>query len=263
LGSCSKLEDSGHPQRSSKAKSKGPDLSAPVIIFEDESELVVAVFKRITYDKTGYLHHALENTMHVPPPTDYQDTLSAPLPPSTFADSITTSRFPAPIHPLCLARVVYPDWHERRLEAGGKRIIPTFNSRHFSFDLLPLSHISCSTRQIPGTVVLICFRRREFKAVRKARTSHIAFSDKLIRLKSELATVFEIANEAIGRETLTKDAAQLQQKVWDQCIVFSDLKRRVPSLSMKEDEEPLVDDECVPKKPKVEPQVPAQSVSIG
>jgi enhancer of polycomb-like protein len=57
----------------------------------------------------------------------------------------------------------------------------------------------------------------------------------------------------ISRETLKKEAAQLQQDVWHQRIVFSDLKRKFPSLSTKEDEELLVDKERVPKKPRVEP----------
>ena len=99
----------------------------------------------------------------------------------------------------------------------------------------------------------ICFRRREIKAVRKTRASHVTFSDKLIRLQNELATAFEIANEVIVRETLKKDAAQSHQEVWNQRIVFSDLKRKFPSLSTKEDEELLIDKERVPKKPKVEP----------
>lgn len=99
----------------------------------------------------------------------------------------------------------------------------------------------------------ICFRRREIKAVRKTRASHVTFSDKLIRLQNELTTAFDIANEAIARESLKKEAAQLQQEVWNQRIAFSDLKRKFPTLSTKEDEELLVDKERVPKKPKVEP----------
>ena len=99
----------------------------------------------------------------------------------------------------------------------------------------------------------ICFRRREIKAVRKTRASHVTFSDKLIRLQNELSTALDIANEVISRETLKKEAAQLHQEVWNQRISFSDLKRKFPTLSTKEDEELLVDKERIPKKPKVEP----------
>ena len=131
------ISRSGHSQRSSKAKGKEPDLSAPVVMSEDEFELVMAVFEKVTYDKTEYLHHALENGMPFPPFTDYQDTFSAPLPSSMFADFIAPSWLPAPAYLLRLARVVYPHWRERRLEAGGKRIIPTVNVCPFSLDSSP------------------------------------------------------------------------------------------------------------------------------
>jgi len=98
----------------------------------------------------------------------------------------------------------------------------------------------------------ICFRRREIKAIRKTRASHVTFPDKLIHLQNELISTFEIANEVIARETLKKEAAQLQQEVRNQQITFSNLKRNFPTLSAKEDEELLVDKERIPKKPKVE-----------
>ena len=133
---------SGHSQRSSKAKGKEPDLSAPVSMSEDEFELVMAVFEKVTHDKTEYLHHALENGMPFPPFTDYQDTFSAPLSPSMFADFITPSWLPAPAHLLRLGRVVFPHWRERRLEAGGKRIIPAVNVCLFCFHSMPSPHAS-------------------------------------------------------------------------------------------------------------------------
>ena len=244
---------SGHSQRSSKAKGKEPDLSAPVSMSENEFELMMAVFEKVTHDKTEYLHHALETGMPFPPFTDYQDTFSAPLSPSMFADFITPSWLPAPAHLLRLARVVYPHWRERRLEAGGKRIIPTVNvCPPLSISYPSLTHLQLDETDTRNESY-ICFRRREIKAVRKTRASHVTFSDKLIRLQNELTTAFEIANEVISRETLKKEAAQLQQEVWNQRIVFSDLKRKFPTLSTKEDEELLVDKERVPKKPKVEP----------
>ena len=120
---------SGHSQRSSKAKGKEPDLSAPAVMSEDEFELVMAVFEKVTHDKTEYLHQALESDPTTPFPSfsDYQETFSAPLSSSMFADFITPSWLPAPAHLLRLARVVYPHWLERRVEARGKRIIPAVN----------------------------------------------------------------------------------------------------------------------------------------
>ena len=75
----------------------------------------------------------------------------------------------------------------------------------------------------------------------------------MIRLQNELTTAFEIANEVIAREALKKEAAHMQQEVWNQRIIFTDLKRKFPALSTKEDDELLVDKERVLKKPKVEP----------
>ena len=51
---------------------------------------------------------------------------------------------------------------------------------------------------------------------------------------------------------LKKEAAQLQQEVWNQRTVF-DLKRKFPTLSTREGEEFLVKKERVPVKPEVEP----------
>lgn len=43
--------------RSTKAKGKEPDVSSPVVISEDEFELVMAVFEKVTHEKTEFLHH--------------------------------------------------------------------------------------------------------------------------------------------------------------------------------------------------------------
>lgn len=45
--------------RSAKAKGKEPDISQPVVISEDEFELVVGVFEKVTltHERTEYLHH--------------------------------------------------------------------------------------------------------------------------------------------------------------------------------------------------------------
>ena len=40
----------------------------------------------------------------------------------------------------------------------------------------------------------------------------------------------EITNQVIARETLKKEAAHLQQEVWNQRILFSDLKKKFPTL---------------------------------
>jgi enhancer of polycomb-like protein len=43
--------------RSAKAKGKEPDVSQPVVVSEDEFELVMGLFEKVTHEKTEYLHH--------------------------------------------------------------------------------------------------------------------------------------------------------------------------------------------------------------
>lgn len=47
---------SGFSQRSAKAKGKEPDCSQPFSITEDEFELVMGIFEKVTHDKTPFLH---------------------------------------------------------------------------------------------------------------------------------------------------------------------------------------------------------------
>lgn len=44
-------------QRSAKAKGKEPDVAPPVVISEDEFELVMGLFEKVTHEKTEFLHH--------------------------------------------------------------------------------------------------------------------------------------------------------------------------------------------------------------
>jgi enhancer of polycomb-like protein len=44
-------------QRSAKAKGKEPDVVQPVVISEDEFELVMGLFEKVTHEKTEFLHH--------------------------------------------------------------------------------------------------------------------------------------------------------------------------------------------------------------
>ena len=188
---------------------------------EDGFELVMAAFKKATPDKTEYLHHALNS----PPFTDYQDTFSAPLSPSIFADFITPSWLPVPDHILRLTRVVYPASRGRRQKGYTCRYRPSFLPSRFILILTTFQLDETDTRNES----YVCFRRREIRAVRKTRASQTTFSDKLIRLQNELATTFEITNKVIARETLKKEAAQLQQEVWNRRIPF-DIKGKFSTL---------------------------------
>ena len=50
--------------RSAKAKGKEPDVSQPVVISEDEFELVMGLYEKITSEKYEFLHHV----GHIYPP---------------------------------------------------------------------------------------------------------------------------------------------------------------------------------------------------
>jgi enhancer of polycomb-like protein len=44
-------------QRSAKAKGKEPDVAQPIVISEDEFELVMGLLEKVTHEKTEFLHH--------------------------------------------------------------------------------------------------------------------------------------------------------------------------------------------------------------
>ncbi|KAI0360579.1 hypothetical protein OH77DRAFT_698921 [Trametes cingulata] len=226
--------------RSSKAKGKEPDFAQPVAITEDEFEVVMAIFEKVTHEKTEFLHHGLEQGAPFPPFSDYQDTFASPLKPEMFAVYQVPDWVPHPQQMLRYARVIYPYWRERRLERGGHRIIPTVN----------LDETDTKNESY------ICFRRREIKAVRKTRASQASYSDRMIRLQSEIGTVLDIVRMVQQREVLKRDAQSQNRLVWDKRHVLADLKRAHPSLGAKEDEELFQDRERPPKKPKVETSRP-------
>ncbi|KAG6812507.1 hypothetical protein H0H92_002506 [Tricholoma furcatifolium] len=223
--------------RSAKGKGKEPEQSQLLVITEDELELVMGLYEKVTHEKTEYLHHGLENGMTFPSFQEYQESFSNPLPAPTFESYTVPSWIPPPQRLLALARTIYPYWKERRLERGGHRIIPTLNFDES--DTLNESYI--------------CFRRREIKAVRKTRAQQAPASDKLIRLQAELAYPLELAKTLLDRENRKKEATQGSQQVWDKRMGLVDLKRKYPSLGERGDEELLVDKEKPKKAETVRP----------
>lgn len=219
--------------RSAKAKGKEPESSLPVVISEDEFELVMGIFEKVTHERTEFLHHGLENGMDFPPFLEYQDVFSAALPTSVFANYSIPSWIPTPAALSRTAKTIYPYWKERRIERGGHRIIPILNADES--DTLNESYV--------------CFRRRESKSVRKTRASQVTSSDKLARLQMEFHYPLEIAKLILSRETVKKEVAQQAQIVWEKRLAFADLKRKFPTLNDKLDEELLVDKDRPVKKP--------------
>ncbi|KAJ2913088.1 hypothetical protein MD484_g7323, partial [Candolleomyces efflorescens] len=233
-GAISSASGTRTSARSAKAKGKEPDLNQPVVISEDEFELVMGLFEKVTHENTEFLHHSLETGMPFPAFTEYQDVFSSPLTPATFATFYVPTWIPQPQHLLRIARTVYPYWKERRIERAGHRIIPTLNFDES--DTLNESYI--------------CFRRREIKAVRKTRQAQVTSSDKLARLQAEFAYPLELARHVLQRETIKKEQAQQAQQVWERRMALADLKRKFPSFADKTDEDLLVDKERPVKKPE-------------
>ncbi|KAF9483666.1 hypothetical protein BDN70DRAFT_799389 [Pholiota conissans] len=221
--------------RSAKAKGKEPEASQPVVITEDEFELVMGIFEKVTHERTEYLHHGLETGMDFPAFAEYQDVFSAPLMPPMFATYTVPTWIPNPQNLLKIAKAVYPYWKERRIERGGHRIIPTLNGDES--DTLNESYI--------------CFRRRESKAVRKTRASQVTSSDKLARLQLELSYPLELAKALLTREKVKNESAVQSQAVWEKRLALVDLKRKFPSFNDKMDDELLIDKERPAKRPEV------------
>ncbi|OJT01716.1 Enhancer of polycomb-like protein 1 [Trametes pubescens] len=222
--------------RSAKSKGKEPDVVQCVAMSEDEFELVMCIFEKVTHEKTEFLHHGVEQGAPFPPFSDYQDTFASPLKPELLAVYHVPDWVPHPQHLLRLARVIYPYWRERRLERGGHRIIPS----------VLLDETDTKNESY------ICFRRREIKAVRKTRASQASYSDRMLRLQGELGTTLDLVRLVHQREQLKRESQSQNHYLWDKRHVLADLKRARPSLGSKEDEELYLDRERPPKKPKVE-----------
>ncbi|KAJ7224458.1 enhancer of polycomb-like-domain-containing protein [Mycena pura] len=216
--------------RSAKAKGKEPEQSSPVVISEDEFELVMGLFEKVTHEKTEHLHLSLDG-MPFPPFSDYLDTFAAPLVPSDFAAFAVPSWIHPPSTLVRIARAVYPHWKERRLERHGHRIIPTLNGDES--DILNESYV--------------CFRRREIKAIRKTR-AQITSSDKLLRLQAEFVYPLDLAKAVLARESHKQESVRQSQNVWEKRVAVVDLKRKFPTLGDKVDEELLIDKERPAKK---------------
>lgn len=132
--------------RSSRNTKKGkePEGNHSVHISESVFELVMAIFEKITHEKTEFLHHVsvcaslrksksymrvqgLEAGSPFPPFSDYQDTFIIPLQPELFAVFNVPSWIPQPPQLHKFAVTIYPHWKERRIERGGHPIIPVVN----------------------------------------------------------------------------------------------------------------------------------------
>ncbi|VDC03110.1 unnamed protein product [Peniophora sp. CBMAI 1063] len=230
-GAVSSSSAGSRTSRSAKAKGKEPDVSQAVAMSEDEFELVMGIFEKVTHEKTPFLHH-VKDPANYPPFSDYQDTFSSPLPAATFASFVVPTWVPQSSQLLRYAKAVYSYWRERRIEREGQRIIPVLN-----YDESDVKNES-----------YVCFRRRDAKAMRKTRASQASSSEKLRRLQQELESAHELARNLCQREALKREILQCSKAVWEGRETMVSLKRRFPTLGVKEDDELLVDKERAPKK---------------
>ncbi|KAL1757870.1 enhancer of polycomb-like-domain-containing protein [Schizophyllum commune] len=209
--------------RSAKGKGKEPDHPQPVLISEDEFELIMGVFEKATHDKTPYLHLG---GVPFPPFSDYVDVFSNPLPPSYFESYQVPKWIPSPPNLLKMARAVYPHWRQRREERGGHRIIPVLN-----YDESDTANES-----------YVCFRRRELKTVRKTRGAQASPSEKLSRLKQDFSHPLQLARLVLQREQHKREQARVAQNLFAQRVQLIDLKRKFSALN-EDDSAYLVDRE--------------------
>ncbi len=88
--------------------------------------------------------------------------------------------------------------------------------------------------------------------MRKTRAQQATYSDKMIRLQSELASAMDLAKGIVRREVAKRDLVVQTSSVWEKRFALVDLKRKFPSLGTKEDEELFQDRERVPNRIKTE-----------
>ncbi|KAK9478335.1 enhancer of polycomb-like-domain-containing protein [Lipomyces japonicus] len=125
------------------------------------------------------------------------------------------------------AKMIYPHWKERKVERKGKPIMYALRfEEHDKDDSDPY----------------VCFRRREFRQVRKTRRSDAQSSEKLRRLRAEMEIARALTEFVVKRETLRKESMQLEWDTFKQRVIVKDLKRK---LGIKGD-----DDDLVTKKKK-------------
>ncbi|KAG8904858.1 Enhancer of polycomb-like protein 1 [Tulasnella sp. 403] len=219
--------------RSAKARGKEPETVALVVISEDEFELVMGLFERITDDKFPFLHLT---PSELPPLSDYEAFFSSPIPPHFFASYVAPRFVPSPATLLRYARTIYPHWRERKLERGGRRIIPQLNYDE-SNDSDPY----------------VCFRRREVKPLRKTRRQDTTSLDRLLKLQDELHKVLSMSKMVLEREEMKLELTNEMRNVCEKRIKVVDVKRRGgPILSGVNDDELFVDRSMARRKDRMD-----------
>ncbi|KAG8921240.1 Enhancer of polycomb-like protein 1 [Tulasnella sp. 418] len=113
-------------RRSAKSRGKEPESSPSnaFTITEDEFELVMGLFERVTDEKMPFLHLTPTD---MPLFSDFESFFGSPVPPHYFPDFLVPASFPQPAQLTKLARAIYPHWRDRKADRAGRRIIPQLN----------------------------------------------------------------------------------------------------------------------------------------
>ncbi|KAK9351526.1 enhancer of polycomb-like-domain-containing protein [Lipomyces doorenjongii] len=151
------------------------------------------------------------------------------------------SEFNLPLY-INFAKMIYPHWKERRIQRRGRPIMYTLKFEEGDKD-----------DSDPYT----CFRRREFRQVRKTRRSDAQSSERLRRLKAEMDAARSLTELVVKRETLRKDSLQLEWDTFKQRNMVKELKRK---LGIKGDDEDLISKKK--KQNGVDSQIPAVRLAI-
>ncbi|KAK9449599.1 enhancer of polycomb-like-domain-containing protein [Limtongia smithiae] len=194
---------------------------------EDMFEQIMHTFEIAIQERQAYLQTDVSKLL------PFEDLESA------FAE------FSFPIY-LTFARLMYPHWRARKIERNGKPIMCALRFED-------------SAAQAPGAAdrddadPYICFRRREFRQVRKTRRSDAQSSDKLRRLREELDAARFLTEFVVHREAMRKEALQLEWDTFKQRNMLKDLKRK---LGIRTD-----DDDLLSRKRKAAPSAAQQAAA--
>lgn len=177
-----------------KDKSKDAAAASNPLISEDDFELIMDLFERITDRKTPTLHL---DVSRIPTLEDMEPSFPTYLPPWSLRSART------------LSRVIYPHWKSRRLGAGGKNILPQLD-----YDI---------TNETP----YVCFRRREVKFARKTRRTDTQTVDRLVRLRSDLSSAQELLLKVLDRERCKREAILADARIFEGRIRMREMKRKL------------------------------------
>ena len=238
------------PRRSSK-KGKEPEDFSPIVMTEDEFELVMGLFEKYTSDHLPYLHLVRGSSplqtdrpeltppvsqdamlQSIPPFSFFEPFMASPLPPSTFATFTVPSDIPEPDKLFRLAQSIHPHWHMRRVDRKGRPIIPDIN-----------------LDESEEGSVYVCFRRREVKAVRKTRRMEITSVEKLTRLNMEFEIALELVDKVVEREEIKREICANDANIWGHRSCMIAVTNKFPNLRSAEDEKYLIDKEKIKRKP--------------